>query len=211
MTAPLRLLSSSALAVTFAFVLAFPSPSEGQPQGAQCRKGETSSCCSCCCHQEAPVCLCELQGKGYGRKGRGKGKEDHQVDRQTFQYLLAHRKEITRKVTDLANGVETVTESKNREVAAKIQEHAAAMHRRLEEGRPIHMRDPLFREIFRHADKIQMRVEKTARGVKVRETSADAYVASLIQAHARVVSAFLAKGHEEVRKDHPIPARPKGK
>lgn len=149
------------------------------------------------------------QGPGYGGRGRGRqwGRADHGPDMETFQYLLRHRDEITRKVIKKSRGVETVTESDNKRVAAKIQEHAAAMHRRLEEGRPIHMRDPLFREVFLHADKIKMTVEKTANGVKISETSDDAYVVKLIQAHAEVVSQFLAKGHEEVRRNHAVPPR----
>ena len=81
------------------------------------------------------------------------------------------------------------------------------MHKRLLEGRPIHMRDPLFREIFRNAGKIKMTIDKTQKGVKVSETSKDPYVARLIQAHAQVPNQFLAKGHQEVRKNHPVPPR----
>ena len=130
---------------------------------------------------------------------------ERQADMTVFHYLLDHRKEITRKVTKVPTGVETLTESANVEVAAKLAVHVEAMHKRLLKGRPIHMRDPLFREIFRNADKIKMTVEKTPQGVKVSETSKDPYVAKLIQAHAEVLNQFLAKGHEEVRKNHPVP------
>jgi hypothetical protein len=81
------------------------------------------------------------------------------------------------------------------------------MHQRLKDKRPIHMRDPLFREIFRNADQIKLTVEKTNKGLKVTETSEDEYVVKLIQAHADVLNQFLANGHEEVRKDHPLPSR----
>jgi hypothetical protein len=131
---------------------------------------------------------------------------ERQADMAVFHYLLDHRKEITRKVTNIPTGVETLTESDNREVAAKLYVHVEAMHKRLLNGRPIHMRDPLFREIFRHADKIQLKIEKTAKGVKASETSKDPYVAKLIQAHAEVLNQFLAKGHEEVRRNHPVPS-----
>jgi hypothetical protein len=132
---------------------------------------------------------------------------ERQADMDVFHYLLDHRKEITRKVTKVPSGVETLTESDNREVAAKLQVHVEAMHKRLLKGRPIHMRDPLFREIFRHAEKIKLTVEKVPKGVKVSETSKDPYVARLIQAHAEVLNQFLAKGHEEVRKNHSVPPR----
>jgi len=36
------------------------------------------------------------------------------------------------------------------------------------------------------------------------ETSQDAYVVKLLQAHAGVVSAFLANGMSEMMKNHPV-------
>jgi hypothetical protein len=129
------------------------------------------------------------------------------TDMQLFHALLDHRQEITRTVTKLADGVDTVTESDNPEVTRMIQVHVASMLARVEEGRPIHQRDPLFREIFRNAEKIQARWERTAKGVRVVETSADPWVVKLIQAHADVLDAFIANGHAEVMKNHPVPER----
>ena len=128
------------------------------------------------------------------------------VDQDTFHYLLEHHKEIRRKVTNLDNGVETLTESDNEDVAAKIQEHVDAMYSRVEEGRPIRMRDPLFAELFKHTDKIEMVHEDTPHGVKVTETSDDPRVAELIKAHAKVVSKFVERGFAEAMKNHPVPA-----
>jgi hypothetical protein len=103
--------------------------------------------------------------------------------------------------------VETVTESDNPDIAARIREHVKAMYRRVEEGRPIHMRDPLFAEVFRHADKIHMEFKKTKRGIRVSETSDDPYVARLIQAHADVVDLFVKNGFGEPHKNHAVPPR----
>ena len=141
-------------------------------------------------------------GRGRGPAGDARFAEDH----ETIHFLLSHRTEITRKVTLLKDGVETVTESKNPEVAAKIREHVAAMYDRVEETRPIHMRDPLFREIFRHADLIEMKTENTHHGIRVIETSKNAHMVRLIKEHAQVVSLFLKNGHAEVRKNHAVPA-----
>jgi hypothetical protein len=44
--------------------------------------------------------------------------------------------------------------------------------------------------------------------VRVVETSEDPYVVALIQAHARVVSAFIANGRAEMMKNHAVPLRP---
>lgn len=141
-----------------------------------------------------------------GGRGRGpRGDADFAADRETFHFLLDHRQEITRTIKVLENGVETVTETKNADVRGKLCEHVAAMHKRLKDKRGIHLRDPLFAEVFRHADKVSMKIEETEQGVKVTETSADPYVAKLIKAHAEVVSKFLEKGHLEVRENHPLP------
>jgi hypothetical protein len=139
---------------------------------------------------------------GGGRHHDGAG---HHQDMQGIHALFAHRSEIRRTVKEISGGVEAVTESETPAVAAQIQEHVASMYRRLEERRPIHARDPLFAELFRNADKITMKIEHTAKGVKVRETSTDPRVVRLIRRHAEVVSAFLANGHREMMRDHALP------
>ena len=146
-------------------------------------------------------------GQG-GRGGRGMMDDGaHAADMQVFHQLFAHRTEINRQVLAREDGVETVTESKNPEVTRLLQTHVASMLARVKEGRPIHRRDPLFTELFRYADRIEARHELTAGGVRVIETSKDAYVVKLLRAHAEVVSAFLANGRSEMMKDHPVPPR----
>lgn len=176
---------------------------------------------SCPCGKKCDACKgrCEgcqekgfqgkgFQGKGFPGKGKGQGKDaGFLADRDLFHFLLENRARIRRTVKEIPGGVDTLTESEEPKIAAAIRDHVASMYRRVEDGRPIHLRDPLFAEIFRNADKIRMKVEKTDRGVRVRETSEDAYVAKLIRAHAQVVSAFLKNGHAEVMRNHPVPKR----
>lgn len=138
------------------------------------------------------------------RRGRGPD-ADFPADRAVFHFLLRNHKKIERKVTLRKDGVETLTQSSDPRVAATIREHVAAMYRRVEKNRPIRRRDPLFDELFRHADKISMKVQKTKTGVRVVETSNDPYVVRLIQEHARVVSAFVKKGHAEAHRSHAVP------
>jgi uncharacterized protein len=149
------------------------------------------------------------QGRGFGMQARraGAGGQDdrHDEDRDVFHFLLSNHQQIQRTVKELPDGVETLTESRSPEVAAKIKEHVHWMAHRIEQNHPIRMRDPLFAEIFKHTDKIQMKHEETENGVRVVETSEDPYVAQLIQAHAKVVSAFVERGHIEARKNHPVP------
>ena len=100
-------------------------------------------------------------GQG-GRGGRGMmGDAAHAADMQLFHQLFEHRTEINREVVAREDGIETVTESKNPEVTRLLQTHVAAMLARVKEGRPIHQRDPLFRELFKNADRIEARHELT--------------------------------------------------
>jgi hypothetical protein len=154
----------------------------------------------------APLALAQ-RGRGPGGPGRA-ADPAFTADREVYQFLLQHRAEIRRDVTKTARGVETVTESDNPEVAAALQKHVPAMALRVKKPDPIHLRDPLFAELFRHAAKIELTHEDTAQGVRVQETSDDPYVARLIQAHADVVSLFLKNGHAEVRKNHALPEKP---
>jgi intracellular sulfur oxidation DsrE/DsrF family protein len=103
--------------------------------------------------------------------------------------------------------VETLTESDDKSVTLKIQEHVASMHKRVKEKRGLRFWDELFVVLFRNADKITMKVENTPNGVKVLETSDDAYTVKLIQLHATVVSKFVKYGFDEAHKEHPAPAK----
>ena len=131
----------------------------------------------------------------------------HDEDHEVFQFLLTNHEKITRKVKELPNGVETLTESNDPEIADKIKEHVQWMEYRIKETNPIRMRDPLFRELFQHTDKIVMKHEDTEKGVRVTETSDDPYVAKLIKAHAETVSGFVARGFAEAMKNHPVPGK----
>jgi len=150
------------------------------------------------------------RGPGWQRRGAA-ADEQFAADREGFHALLQNRQQIRREVKNTERGVETLTESDQPEIAALIRKHVCAMAKRVEEGRPIHLRDPLFAEIFRHTDKIQLKHDDTAKGIRVVETSEDPYVARLIQAHGGVVSLFLKHGFEEVWKNHDVPDAPVGR
>lgn len=145
----------------------------------------------------------------FGRDQRGGMMGDGAMagDMQLFHQLFEHRAEIDRTVINRDDGIETATESKNPEVTRLLQAHVASMLARVTKGQPVNQRDPLFAELFKHADQIVINHQPTARGVRIIETSKDAYVVKLLQAHAEVVSAFLANGMSEMMKVHPVPPR----
>ena len=155
----------------------------------------------------AAVVVTPASGQG-GRGGRGMmGDGAHAADMQVFHQLFDHRTEIKRRVLKREDGIETVTESTNPEVTRLLQTHVASMLARVQDQRPIHQRDPLFAELFRYANRIEATHEVTATGVRVIERSQDAYVVKLLQAHADVVTAFIANGRSEMMKNHPVPER----
>ena len=149
------------------------------------------------------------KGMGHGRAmGHGHaGDSQHDKDHEDFFFLIEHRESIRRTVKELPNGIEALTESDVPEVAEMIQVHVEAMYDRVENTKPIRMRDPIFREIFANADKIKMEIEHTEHGVRVTETSTDPYVVKLLQEHAKVVSLWIENGYAELPKNHPAPKR----
>ena len=127
-------------------------------------------------------------------------------DMRPIHTLLTQHEKIDRTVENLVNGVRTRTTSSDPKIAAAIQQHVRQMHERLKEKRPIREMDPLFREIFKHADKIDMQIEDIPGGVEVVETSNDEQVVKLIQQHAnRAVSEFVERGMQRAMEPTPLP------
>ncbi len=123
-------------------------------------------------------------------------------DMQVFHFLLENRADVRRTVTLLPNGIDTLTESDKPEIATKIKAHVSAMYARLKDGRPIHQRDPLFVELFEHADQIDANITYTDKGLRVIETSTDPAVATLLHKHAATVDGFIKNGMPEMMKNH---------
>lgn len=188
-------------------------------ESAEAAESGCQTGCNACAQGDAANCECEAAtAKPAEEDSAGRNadvRNDEAVshvnsmpeDRDVFHFLLKNHDKITRTVKELDNGVETVTESTDAAVAVKIQEHVASMHRRIEDGRPLRMWDELYREIFKHADKIKMEIRNTEHGIAVTETSDDEYVVKLIQAHAKVVTGFSQRGFEEARQNHQPPTK----
>lgn len=120
--------------------------------------------------------------------------------------LLVNHDEIRREVEEIPGGVRTLTTSENPRITEAIRLHVAQMKERVENGRPIRMMDPLFREIFEHHEKIEMTIEEVPGGVRVTETSSDPQVVLLIRQHARrAVSEFVAQGMSRAMQPTPLP------
>jgi hypothetical protein len=142
-------------------------------------------------------------GRGGMCGGHGMGPAGgHGADMMGVHALFASRNQIRRTVTQIPRGVTATTESDDAAVVAQLRQHVQSMYARLKEGRPINARDPLFAALFDNADKIEVKMENTPKGITVTETSDDPAVVALVRRHADVVSLFIENGMQEMMRSH---------
>lgn len=122
-------------------------------------------------------------------------------------WVLNHDR-ITRTVTNLPNGIRTVTESDDPELAGLIKKHVADMGKRVgagdDPGLPIESDN--LHAIFRDKDKLHTTYETTAKGIIVVQTSDDPKTVAALQAHAGEVTDLVQGGmealHTAMMKNH---------
>ena len=115
-------------------------------------------------------------------------------DMRLVHDLLQSHDRIERAVTNLPDGIRTVTESADPQVAQAIKAHVASMEQRLKDGREFNMFSASLPVLFRSKDRIKTVVETTVKGSIVTQTSADATVVAALQAHAAEVSELARDG-----------------
>lgn len=117
-----------------------------------------------------------------------------QADMQLVHEMLAGHDKIRRTVENLPDGIRTVTESEDPQVAQALKAHVASMEQRLNEGRIFNLFSSTLPVLFDHKDKITTKVQITEKGAVVTQTSADAEVVAALQAHAGEVSELARDG-----------------
>jgi hypothetical protein len=143
-----------------------------------------------------------MHGMGAGMMGMGPGMmgmhggSATMEERRDIHELLFNHESIKRSVTNLPDGIRTVTESDDPQLAETIKTHVAQMGQRVEEGRDpdLPMETPALRSIFRNKDKIKSAYEVTEKGVIVVQTSTDALAVKALQDHAAEVSDLARRG-----------------
>ena len=149
------------------------------------------------------------RGSGHGRQGGGGGR-GKRAEMATYRELLENHESIERTFEKVPGGIRSVTTSSDPELVPVLRRHVAQMIDLLENGGWIRVWDPLFSEIFEHADKIETSIEEIEGGIAVTETSRDEQVALLIQAHAAKVMEFVDRGQEAYDEPTPLPEGYKG-
>lgn len=129
-----------------------------------------------------------------GAMAGGMHDDAFRADMGLVHEMLGSHERIERKVTNLPNGIRTVTESDDPQVAATLKAHVASMTNRLEEGREFNLFSPTIPVLFENKDKIRTAVEYTAKGVVFTQTSDDAKVVAALQEHALEVSELARDG-----------------
>ncbi|HVR55982.1 MAG TPA: hypothetical protein VMT72_04070 [Pseudolabrys sp.] len=144
-----------------------------------------------------------MMGMGLGMMG-GSATMD---ERRDLHDLFFNHDRIKRAVTNLPDGIRTVTESDDPRLAETIKKHVAEMGQRVEEGRDpgLPIETPALHAIFRHKDKIKTTYEATKKGIIVVQTSTDATAVKALQDHAAEVTDLAQRGmvaaHEAMMKN----------
>lgn len=141
-----------------------------------------------------------MRGMGPGGMAGGPmgGRMQHDdafaADMRLVHEMLANHERIKRTVTNLPNGIRTVTESDDPKVAQTIKAHVASMEQRLKDGRVFNLFSPTIPVLFENKDKIKTTVEATEKGSALVQTSDDPKVVAALQAHAVEVSELARDG-----------------
>jgi len=143
-----------------------------------------------------------MHGMGHGGMGRGmmgmRGGTATAGEMQELHEMLVDHAKIERTVTNLPNGITTLTESDDPEMTRLLVSHVAGMINRVEEGRNpgLPMQSPQLSIIFRNKDKIKTSFEPTPKGISVTQTSDDAETVTALQKHAADVTDLVRRGME---------------
>lgn len=116
------------------------------------------------------------------------------ADMSVVHKLLFDHDKIMRTVTELPNGIRTMTESDDPHVAQYLKDHVARMDQRLKDGNVFNVASHTLPTIFANSAKIHTEIQQRARGVIFTQTSNDPTTIAALQAHAGEVSDLAREG-----------------
>lgn len=139
-----------------------------------------------------------MGGMGMMRMLQGENIEPAEVDE--LRAMFMGHPAITRRVINLPDGIETVTESDDPALAEVIVSHVVGMIGRVEDNNDpkVVIQSPTLDILFENRDLITTVLEPTETGIKVIQTSADAATVAALQKHAAEVSAMAERGMRAV-------------
>lgn len=129
-----------------------------------------------------------------------RGDAAFQADMGLVHDMLQGHESIKRSVSNLLDGIRTVTESDEPKVAQALIAHVASMEKRKKDGREFNLFSPTIPVLFENRAKIRTVIETTAKGVRVTQTATDPKLVAALQAHAVEVSELARDGMAAMRR-----------
>jgi hypothetical protein len=128
------------------------------------------------------------------------GKDATPEESAELAVMFQNFDKITRKVTNLHNGIRTVTHSTDGEVMDVLTSHVSGMLARVDEGRDpqVFIQSPTLDVIFARNDAVTTDIEITEEGIVVVQTSDDPAVVEALQTHAAEVTDMADRGMQAV-------------
>ncbi len=129
---------------------------------------------------------------------QGKDTTDQEVN--DLKNIFTNHKKITRNVTNVPNGIKTITFSKDEKVRESIINHVSMMTTRMAENKnpEVMIQSPTLTELFKYYDQIETELEVTDTGIAVIQTSKNPEVVKLLQKHAGEISDMVDRGMQAI-------------
>ena len=128
------------------------------------------------------------------------GKDTTEQEVVDLKEIFRSHKGINRVVSNLPNGIVTMTEAEDETLREAIISHVSMMVTRLQEGKnpEIIIQSPTLDALFEVYGEIDTELELTDTGVKVIQTSDNPDVVELLQTHAAEVSDMAKRGMQAI-------------
>lgn len=129
-----------------------------------------------------------------------RGANASQTESDELALMFENFDTITREVTNLPNGIRTVTRSSDEDVMAVLVSHIVGMVNRVTHGDDpqIFIQSPTLDILFENGADMQSQIDVTEDGIVVVRTSSDPDVVAALHVHAAEVSAMADRGMQAV-------------
>lgn len=137
-----------------------------------------------------------------------KGEDATDIESKELAIMFRNFEKISRKVTNLPNGIRTITFSSDKKIMAVLASHTIGMINRVAEGLDpkVIIQSKTLNILFDRREKIINNIENTPEGIVVTQTSIDPEVVIALQTHAAEVTDLVNRGmvaaHEKMAKQN---------
>ncbi len=150
-----------------------------------------------------------MHGHGHGADGTGhdeanmpglRGEDTTPEETAEMAKMFQNFQTMNRTVTNLPDGIRTITSSTDDEVMAALVSHVTGMIQRVEEGRDpkVFIQSPTLDIFFQRGEGIETEIEVTDDGIIVIQTSDDPELVTSLQTHAAEVTDMANRGMASV-------------